>query len=382
MAFACCSTIPSFDLGRDDLCLELVVPATLFGRTRELAALLSAFERARGGGAELVLIAGPSGIGKSALGRELAAEVIRARGWIAEGKFEQRSCDVPYAALIQAARQLIRLLLAQSDSVLSAWRERLLQVLGAHAAVVAAVIPDAVLVIGEQPAPPPLGAKESRNRLVLAFGAFLRLLADAEHPLVLFLDDLQWADAGSLELIRSVLMHPQSGHLLLVGAYRADEVEQAHPLHAALARWRESVRSCSELSLMPLTSEDLAEMVAATLRSTATEALPLGRELHRKSGGNPLFARQLLESLRDDGLIQFSAEAGRWIWELDRIDLGVADDGVERLLDRMRRLPTPTQMLMSRAACIGSRFDLQTLAAVCHADLAALGEHLRLARAG
>jgi predicted ATPase/signal transduction histidine kinase len=358
--------IADIEPGRHDLPERFHVPQELYGREREIAALLEAFERsaAQSATTELVLLAGPSGIGKSVLAQELYRPITGRRGYFIAGKFEQLQGSTPYSAIAAAFRSLVRQLLGESEERLARWRDELKAALGPSAQVIIDLLPEVELLLGAQPAVQPLGPTEAQNRFDRAFLDFVRVFARPSHPLVLFLDDLQRADAGSFRLMSLLLTDEQLQHLLLLGAYRDNEVGPAHPLMIAVDGLRRSGAYVQQLRVGPLRLEQVTTLVAATAFVSPGSARPLAELLLRKTGGNPLFLGELLKEIYRDELLFFDRNEGRFRWDLARIEArGSADDVVDLLIDRLRRLPPPTQEALLLAACLGADLALGTLSA-------------------
>ena len=364
-----------FEIGTRDVPEQFSVPRRLYGRDAERALLVSAFERAREGRARLLLVAGYAGVGKTTLIRELHEPAARAQGLFVSGKFEQLSGDAPYRALTQALRQLVQRLLAEPAPQLARRRERLTRALGDNVPAVAALIPELAALLGvARPLPPPspLPPAEANNRLRLAFQNFIASQASAEQPLVLFLDDLQWADSASLQLLESMLSSPALRHLLLVGAYRDNEVEPGHPLLATVAALQDAGLAIERLDLAPLALPALTQLTADTLHVAAGEAAPLAELLLAKTAGNPFFTTQFLMSLHRDGLIAFDAEHASWGCTIERVAAAGTTDNVADLMSRkIDRLAPVTQGVLTLAACVGHRFDARTLAVVSEQSLQA-----------
>ncbi|MCC6554357.1 MAG: AAA family ATPase [Polyangiaceae bacterium] len=356
-------TISEIVPGLHDVSATFRIPQKLYGREHEKLLLVSAFERVSGGASELVLVSGYSGVGKSALVSEIHKPIVKLRGAYSSGKFDQLQ-NAPYQAFIQAFRELIRELLSESEDEVARLRGRLADALGTAGQVVIDVIPEVRHIIGPQPPVPPLGPMEAQNRFNLVFLGFVRALAREEQPLAIFLDDLQWADSASLALIQLLLGEGGPEHLLLIGAYRDNEVHGAHPLLLALAELRKGRARVSEIALRPLAPGDVMELVADTVDQGQDEpgVKPLAELVSRKTQGNPFFVSQFLTSLHDRKLLDFAPDLGRWQWSLERIrDEGITDNVADLMAEKIKRLPEASQQALKLAACIGSTFDLVTL---------------------
>nr|QDA77046.1 protein kinase [Jahnella sp. MSr9139] len=363
--WAATGNIAPFPLGQKDWSGELRVPQKLYGREREVEALLSAFERARAGAPELVLVSGYSGVGKSALVNEIHRPLARQGGYLVSGKFDPISRDIPLAPVVQAFRELVRQVLAEPASALEAWKGKLLEAVGANGRVLTELIPELELVLGAQPEAAALGAAQVRNRFGLLIQRFLRALASPERPLAIFLDDLQWADPASLQVLELILGDPEGKHLLIIGAYRDNEVDAAHPLQRTRDALREGGAALTELTLGPLDAPTVTQIVADTLRARAREVLPLAALVAEKTGGNPFFLGQFLGALHEEGLLRCDAHDGTWAWDLQRIRKAVATDNViDLVLAKLQRLPEGTRRVLKLGACIGHEFDLRTLSTI------------------
>ena len=357
-----------FEPGRNDHSERFQIPERLYGRESEVERLLEGFERARRGRAELMLVAGYSGVGKSALVHEIHKPITRARGYFIAGKFDQLQRTVPYSGLVAAVGDLVRQWLTESPARLAVWRRNLNEALAPNARVLLDVLPDLEMVIGPQPPVPPLEAAEAANRFTLAVGRLLRALCANDTVVALFLDDLQWADSATLHLLRVVLTDAELRRLYVIGAYRENEVDAMHPLSLTLRAIRDAGGEVDMLKLTPLALADVARLLRDTLQADASELTPLARLVVQKTQGNPLFVRQFLLALHHQGLIRQTATPGersRWTWNLQAIrSAEITDNVVDLLLGKLRELDGDTQESLRLAACIGNRFDIETLAVV------------------
>jgi predicted ATPase/GAF domain-containing protein/signal transduction histidine kinase len=355
--------VESFALGRDDEKGELSIPQKLYGRTEDAATLLAAFASARSGPTQLVLIAGSSGIGKTALVHELYKELGRG-GQLVAGKFDQYARSVPYSALALACGELGRAQLAAPPAVLAAWSDSLRRALGANARVLTDLVPALALVLGPQPEVAQLGPAESQHRFERVFQRFMCSCATRDRPLVLFIDDLQWADAASLRLMRLMLLSPEQRHLLVIGNYRDNEVDAVHPLSQLIEDVSERV-PVDRIFLKPLSEGHVAELLDDSLPRRSAETLPLARLIMAKTGGNPFFVAQFLQEIHRQKLLCFDAEGRSWRWDLAGIDAAhVTDNVVDLVLEKLGRLPSSTRSMLKFAACIGHRFDSRELAVI------------------
>jgi predicted ATPase/signal transduction histidine kinase/tRNA A-37 threonylcarbamoyl transferase component Bud32 len=370
--------IEGFVPGRHDVSDRFQIPQKLYGREADLEVLLAMFDRISRGKAELMLVAGYSGVGKSALVNEIHKPIVQKRGHFVSGKFDQLKRNVPYASLIEAFQDLVRQLLAESESRLATWRHKLAAALGRNAGVIAEVIPAVELILGEQPPAPPLPPTESQNRFNFVFQRFVAAFAAADHPLVIFLDDLQWADLPSLKLIQLLLTDAGLTNLAIIGAYRDNEVSGAHPLLSTLEAIRGAGTQVTTLDLVPLDLGQVTQLVGETLRCGRAAAAPLATLLLQKTQGNPFFLGQFLGALHEEGLIAFDAAASAWRWDLGVIrGRGLTDNVVDLMAGKIQKLGAPAQHALGLAACIGNRFDLRTLALVARRPAEEMAASLR-----
>jgi PAS domain S-box-containing protein len=405
-------TVQPFQIGTRDVCDRFLIPEKLYGRETEVAELLAAFdrvagnqkssigdqeepnptphsrpadgsaeastralsravtERAHGGSplpppphSELILVAGFSGIGKTVVINEVHKPIARQRGYFIKGKFDQFNRNIPLSAFVQAFRDLMGQLLSESDTQLATWKNKILLAVGENGQVIVEVIPELEWIIGRQPSVPQLSGNAAQNRFNLLFQKFIQVFTAPEHPLVIFLDDLQWADSASLNLLQLLMGETSSGYLLILGAYRDNEVFPAHPLMLTLEQIEKTGSTIHTITLNPLAEPTVNQFVADTLNCSHELAKPLSQLVYQKTQGNPFFTSQFLKALHEDGWIQFQPESGCWHCEMTAVrQLALTDDVVEFMALQLQKLPAATQEVLQLAACIGSRFDLQTLA--------------------
>ena len=358
--------VQDFVPGAQDTPDRLMIPEKLYGRDREVDTLLAAFDRiVAGGRPELMLVSGYSGIGKSSVVNELHKVLVPPRGLFASGKFDQYMRDVPYATLAQAFRSLIRPLLGKSEAELCNWREALQEALDPNGSLIADLVPELKLIIGEQPPVPSLPPQEAQRRFQLVFRRFISVFARPEHPLALFLDDLQWLDEATLGLLEDLLTRSDLQHLMLIGAYRDNEVDSAHPLWRRLDAIRQTGARVHEIVLAALTFEDLGRLLVDSLHCEPERVTPLAQLVHEKTAGNPFFAIQFISALADEGLLTFDHSAGRWAWDLDRIHAkGYTENVVDLMVGKLNRLPLETQKALQDFACLGNSAEITTLSIV------------------
>src|SRR4029077_18096069 len=358
--------IEPFSLGGCDVSDRLLIPEKLYGREREIETLLASFDRVVANGTpELVLVSGYSGIGKSSVVHELHKVLVPPRGLFASGKFDQYKRDIPYATLAQAFQSLVRPLLGHREAELGRWRDALREALGPNGQLIVDFVPALELVIGRQPPVPDLPPQDAQNRFQMVFRHFLGVFARKEHPLALFLDDLQWLDTVTLDLLEHLVTHSEVRHLLLVGAYRDNEVGSAHPLLRTLEAIRKAGAPVQEVVLAPLGLNDVGRLVADALHCKPNRARPLAQLVHEKTGGNPFFAIQFFTALAEEGLLAFDPVAAAWQWEITRIRArSYTDNVVDLMAGKLKRFSSTTQEALKQLACLGNVAEVATLALV------------------
>jgi PAS domain S-box-containing protein len=355
--------IEDFPLAQLDMPDRLLIPEKLYGREREVETLLCSFDRViESGRPELVLVSGYSGMGKSSVVNELHRVLVPPRGLFAGGKFDQYKRDIPYSTLAQAFQSLVRSLLGKSEAELDYWRTALLEALGPNGRLIADVVPDLKFIIGEQPPVPDLPPQDSQRRFHLVFQRFIGVFARAEHPLALFLDDLQWLDAATLDLLEDMLIRSDLQHLMLIGAYRDNEVTAGHPLMRRLEAIKAGGGKIEQISLAPLSRRHLGQLIADAVHCEPARAAALSQLVHEKTGGNPFFAIQFLTSLADESMLAFDHDAARWCWDLERIYAkGYTDNVVDLMVGKLNRLPAQTQTALRQLSCLGNMADFAAI---------------------
>jgi predicted ATPase/GAF domain-containing protein len=369
-----------FSPGRYDVSDKFSIPAKLYGREKEVGTLMDAYERACDGKPGVMLVTGYSGIGKSSLISEIHKPIAKRRGLFISGKHDQYRRNIPYSALIQAFQNLMQQILAESDESIASLRERLLATFGGNGQVMIDVIPELRHIIGPQPEVPPLAPQEAQNRFNFYFINFVQIFAQAEHPLALFLDDLQWADNPSLNLLELLSAEASCKHLLIIGAYRENEVDASHPLLLSLGRMRSSGLTVDEIALRKLPQEVVHEMTADTFNCSKETAHDLAALVYRKTDGNPFFIGQLLKNLHDAKLVSYDHSSHAWTWDIAKINqVGITDNVVELMAGNIRKLSSQAQELLKLAACIGNRFTLRDLSVVSEKTSSAIAEDFKAA---
>jgi len=366
------NNISEFTLGSQDISDKFQIPQKLYGREGEVETLLAAFARVSSreesttNKIEMMLVAGYSGIGKSALVQEIYKPITRERGYFISGKFDQFQRNIPYSAVVRAFQGLVRQLLTESAAELAEWRSQILAAVGANGQVIIDVIPEVELIVGEQPPVPELGPTESQNRLRLVFGNFIRVFCSPEHPLAIFLDDLQWADSATLKLIELMMTDEVTQYLFLIGAYRDNEVSPTHPFIITVENLRSSGAIVNQITLAPLLLEHVSQLLAETLHGDRTTVKPLAELVVRKTNGNPFFVNEFLQTLAQENLLAFNRDRLCWRWDMVEIEaMEITDNVVDLTIANLKKLPESTQQVLRLAACVGANFDLHTLAIVC-----------------
>jgi PAS domain S-box-containing protein len=355
-----------FSLGQHDTPDRLRIPEKLYGRDREIETLLAAFGRVlTNGRPELLLVSGYSGIGKSSVVNELHRVLVPPRGLFASGKFDQYKRNIPYWTLSQAFQSLVRPLLAKSEAELSKWRKALQEALDPNGRLIVDLVPELELIIGQQSAVPDLPPQDAKARFQLVFRRFVGVFATREHPLALFIDDLQWLDAATLDFLEDLLTQPDVHHLMLIGAYRDNEVNSTHPLWRKLEAIRRAGAQIHEIVLAPLTGDDLGRLMADTLHCEFERITPLALLVHAKTVGNPFFVIQFIMALAEEGLLSFDHSVGKWSWDLDRIQAqGYTDNVADLMVGKLNRLASETQKALQEFACLGNSTAISTLSVV------------------
>lgn len=356
--------IADFALGQNDISEDFRIPQKLYGREQELAQLMSLFEQVSRGATGMCLVSGYSGVGKSALVSEIYKPVVKRKAYLIQGKYDQFQSNTPYSAIAQAFAGLITQLLSESPEQLKRWRSELLDTLGPNGRIMTDLIPNLSQIIGVQPDVPELPATEAQNRFQILFIKFVKLFATSEHLLVIFLDDLQWCDVPTLNLIQRLVTSRELSHLLLIGAYRSNEVDVGHPLILTLNEIRKS-RDFEEIVVQALEVNAVNQLLADTLRCELVRSQAIANLIFDKSDGNPFFINELLKNLHEEEVISFDPEAGRWVWDMESVKrTGMSGNVVDLVVTNLRKLAPATQHVLQLAACIGNTFDLKTLSII------------------
>jgi len=354
--------IEGFELGLSDYTGIFQIPQKLYGREAEVKSLLDSFTRISDGTVELFLVAGYAGIGKSALIHEVQKPITGKRGYFIKGKFDQYQRNVPYFAWGQAFSSLIDYLLMENEAQLKTWKATILKAVGLNGKVLADVIPNLERVIGPQPDVAELGGQEAQNRFNYVFQSFVRVMAQKDHPLVIFLDDLQWIDSASLNLQKVLLSDPDLAFFLIIGAYRDNEVNASHPLTMSITELERAEVNLKRMSLQNLTANDVSALIADTLHCNRKYSAPLAKLVYSKTGGNAFFTHQLMHTLDDEGVLNFDSNSRQWQWDMNVLKaMDITENVVDLMTGKLQKLPFNTVETIKLAACIGNRFDMATL---------------------
>ncbi|MDZ8262653.1 AAA family ATPase [Nostoc sp. ChiQUE01b] len=367
--------IECFILGERDISDRFIIPEKLYGRDMEVQTLLQAFEKVSLGATEMMLVAGFSGIGKTAVVNEVHKPIVRQRGYFIKGKYDQFGRNIPFSAFVQAFRDLIGQLLSESDAQLQTWKTKILEAVGENGQVLIDVIPSLKCIIGKQPPVTELSGTAAQNRFNLLIQKFVQIFTSVEHPLVIFLDDLQWADSASLKLLQ--LLMSGAGYLLILAAYRDNEISPTHPFILTVDEIVKIGAVVNTITLQSLSLADMNHLVADTLNCKLSLAQPLTELVVQKTKGNPFFATQFLKALYEDGQITFDSKTRYWQCDIAQVRaLALSDDVMEFMALQLQKLPNQTQNVLKLAACIGAQFDLNTLAIVSEQSLEATAADL------
>ncbi|MEH2003259.1 MAG: serine/threonine-protein kinase PknK, partial [Nostoc sp.] len=375
--------IDEFCLATQDICDRFVIPEKLYGREKEITQILTTFERVSQGSSEMMLVSGYSGIGKSGLVNEIHKPILRQRGYFISGKFDQLQRDIPYAAITLAFQDLIRQLLTETEATLQTWKKQLLAALEPNAQVLMDVIPEFEQIIGKQLPVEQLGATEAQNRFNLFFQRFIRVFTKKEHPLVIFLDDLQWADLASLKLIELLITDYDSEYLLIIGAYRDNEVNATHPLMQTLEKIEKEGARVNNISLQPLDIKYINQLIAETLKCSTEKSKYLAELVKSKTQGNPFFLTQLLQYLYRENLLSFDHYKNDFQWDINKIEVvEITDNVVDLTIEKITKLDEKTQKVLQLAACIGNQFNLEILSIVNNKSQITIARELQPALEG
>lgn len=366
-------TISSFDIGRWDESTRFRFPSKLYGREGEIETILRSFNSVHGGSRELVLIQGPPGIGKSSIAGEVYRQIAERCSFFVSGRSYNLKHDTPYASFMQVFQDFVRQILSSPEQQLVAWKNTIQDALGNNGQIIIDIIPDLELIIGKQPLVPELPPAESLNRFRMVFQKFFRSIVSVEKPFVIFLDDLQWIDSASLKMLELCMDDAVSGPLLIIGAYRDNEIDSTHPLNSTIKTIQNGNSAITIVSLKSMEFLHVAQLLADTMKCSTDEVIPLAEFCLQKTEGNPFFIKQFLHALYREKLIEFDIRNCHWKWAIDEIAFHeTTDHVVEFIMDKMRKLPQEIQEIIQMASCIGGEFDRRQIAAISnksHADV-------------
>ena len=353
--------LEDFTLGETDFSGKFLIPEKLYGMEEQTSFLQKQFEIVEGGETRVVMVNGSSGVGKSALVRDLLKKLPAKKGLFISGKFDQLQKSTPHYAFVAALGELTEILLSENDEQLDYWKNKILEALGNLGKVVTDIVPGLLKIIGEQPEVPELPSIEAQNRREYLLREFMQCFSGKGRPLLLFIDDLQWADEASLELIRNLIIHKESEGLFFIGAYRDNEVDESHPLSMTLKEITKD-RSVDYINLGNMQVSSVNTMVAETLGSNEEDTLPLAKLIHEKTGGNAFFVNQFFRSIYDGNGLSFDTGSNSWQWDLENIrEMNITENVIELLSSRIKKLDPEVQEALEKASCIGNRFDLESL---------------------
>ena len=349
----------NFKIGEKDISEKFQIPEKLYGREKEIDHLMNLFNSAARGTKEIIFFSGVSGIGKSVLINEIQKLIIETQAYFITGKYDQFKRDIPYTAIIQAFQGFAMQLFTESNVKLNKWKNDILENIGNNGQIIIDVIPEFEMIIGKQEEVQPLPPAEAQNRFNLVFQDFIKTFISEEHPLVIFLDDFQWADSASLQLIDLLLSDLELNHLLFIGAYRTSEVDNSHPFIKMLNNIKKEAFSLENIELTPLSAEDVSDMLADILYCDSDKISDLTLLVHLKTGGNPFFVKEFLKTLHMNELVEFKNE---WTWNVSKIEQAKITNNVVNLMtEKIKKLSDDNLNIMMLASCIGVMFDLETL---------------------
>ncbi|MGE6260030.1 AAA family ATPase [Heyndrickxia sporothermodurans] len=371
------NSIPSFLIDNIDKSDQFELSSKLYGRKEAVDQLYKIFDKACDGITSFALIHGPSGMGKTALVKEIQKPLIKEKGYFTSGKFDQIQRQKLYAPIIQAFKELIRQLLTEDAIRIENWRQALKRELSTHAGIITEVLPELEWLIGKQPKPQSLSALETQSRFLMAFQKFVHVFAKREHPLVLFLDDLQWADRASIDLVQYLLTQPISQYLLIIGAYRDDEIKVGHPFSLMMEEVHKTNIHLHEIPVTSLEYHHISQFISESFHHQVSEIDRMTTVIQRISQGNPYYVRQLVLALYEENIVTYDYHLQRWMTDSKLLNqLPLNGDIVEYMVKRIQRLPKETIHVLKFAACIGNQFELKTLSTICELSFARTAEDL------
>jgi len=358
-------TIKDFDLAREDFSGRFQIPQKLYGRKQEIQTLIKAFKRVNKGTSEIILVSGPTGMGKSSLVSEFQRYVAEKRGYFISGRHDQYQSDIPYSAMFQAFTVLVNQILAESAQQLTQWRENIIKAVGSNGQLLIEMIPAIELIIGPQPPVRELGPTEAQYRFYNVFQSFVKAIPQKEHPLVIFIDNLQWMDVASVNFLKLLMTAANNQYLLLIGAYRDDEAGASHPLIMAVEEMKQANVIINTIHLENLSYSMLKLLIADTLQSEPSEVRSLADQVYEKTGGNAFFVIQFLQALHEEGLLTYHFDMRKWDWDIDQIRAKrITDNVADLMIQKIEKLSENTRKMLALAACIGNTFNLKTLGAI------------------
>jgi len=356
--------IPYFIPGENDIPQKLIISKKLYGRNQNIDIFRKVFENVRDGNSEIINVTGPSGIGKTTLILNVLYPVIKNKGYYITGKCDQLHRDIPYYPLLLAFQSLVKQILAESNNGIEIWKESILEAVGNNGQILIDVIPDIELIIGSQQECPQLESEESKNRFNMVFNNFVRIFTTSNHPLILFIDDLQWVDSATLMLLKNLITDPEIKSFFLISAYRDNEISKYHNLTTMNTDLRLMGVSINDIHLSPLDLDDISHLIVDTLKCTSERSLSLSKLAMEYTKGNPLSVNQFLNLLYDENILTFSIDSG-WTWNISKIKAFYETDNFISLMgSRIKMLPDNERNILEIASCIGNTFDIKTLSQI------------------
>ena len=354
--------IHRFDLAENDVSGQFQLPSKIYGRDREIELLIKSVDQLGSNSRKITLVSGKSGTGKTSLIYEIYKPITQKKGYFIKGKHQQYQKDRPYQAITQALSGLVSLLLSENEERLSKWRDAITNALGEQGKLITDLIPNLELIIGKQEKLPVLGINEAQNRFNYIFSQFIKALATREHPIVMFIDDLQWTDNASLKLLKHLITEADLQYFYFIGAYRDNELYPSHPVNLVFKELPRQGITIQELHLKDLEFEHVLSMVHDTFKTSQSKSRILSNIIYGKTAGNPFFVSQFIKSIYENGLVWFDAKTREWTWDAKGLEsTNFTDNVVEFMIEKLRKMDQSVQTQLTYGACIGDRFDLQTL---------------------
>jgi predicted ATPase/signal transduction histidine kinase/tRNA A-37 threonylcarbamoyl transferase component Bud32 len=370
--------IEEFALGLGDISDKLEMPKKIYGRKQELASLLASYQNISNGNAEFILIGGYSGIGKTSLVNELHKPIAQEQGMFISGKYDQYNRNIPYSAFFQAVDQFCRYILAEPEIEIERWKKRILETLGSKASLIIEVVPRLELIVGEQPVIKDLSPLEKQVMFKIALKNWLLAISSTEHPVVLFMDDVQWADMASLDLFENIFLDSAIKGLLFIGAYRNNEVNASHPLVRSIEKIKKKNGVIEFIQLGNLDNQAVGQMISEMVYRPEEEVVHLAKAVFERTLGNPFYTIEFLKHCNEENLLSYDQSEMQWNWNETGIRSSkISDNVADYLIGKIATLPAATQELVTLAACIGNHFNIRELSALAGKDAGEIEEWLK-----